>query len=144
MKVKQLILFVVCTVVVVFSEGCAENERMPFIVVESSVTDVVKTGDIVVFRIKFRSNDGLKYFEIRPSVQGVNLDCVLEYSFRQESYFARVNYLYVVPDSMANGDCIVFTMKVSDSKNEKVKREKIVIRNSELLVENVMEEDRSM
>jgi hypothetical protein len=79
-----------------------------------------KNKDVFIYSIKLRSNEKLVNFKVNPSLKGQNNDSEFEYLFDENTHQAVVNYLYVLPEGVDNGE-VVLTFTLTDSKESNIK-----------------------
>jgi len=79
-----------------------------------------KNNDIFIYSIKLRSNEKLVNFKVNPSIKGQNNDSQFEFLFDENTHQAILNYLYVLPAGVDNGE-VVITFTLTDSKESNIK-----------------------
>jgi hypothetical protein len=79
-----------------------------------------KNSDVFIYSIKLRSNEKLLNFKVIPSVRGLNSDSEFNFLFEENTHQAVVNYLYVLPEGVDEGE-VVLTFTLTDSKETNMK-----------------------
>lgn len=79
-----------------------------------------KNSDVFIYSIKLRSNEKLLNFKVIPSVRGLNSDSEFNFLFEENTHQAVVNYLYVLPEGVDEGE-VVLTFTLTDSKESNMK-----------------------
>jgi hypothetical protein len=79
-----------------------------------------KNKDVFIYSIKLRSNEKLVNFKVNPSLKGLNSDSEFEYLFDENTHQAIVNYLYVLPEGVDEGE-VILTFTLTDSKESNIK-----------------------
>jgi hypothetical protein len=79
-----------------------------------------KNNDVFIYSIKLRSNEKLLNFKVNPSIKGQNNDSQFEFLFDENTHQAILNYMYVLPEGVDNGE-VVITFTLTDTKESNIK-----------------------